>query len=127
VETPSPPARISWQDYEVIACVLLPYAQIVPHTVTELFEQDAILKTVEALRQRTLAVAEGKQLLTLTEDELSVVLKAIRSFVENVARFFPPTTQREEIIMDCEKLHLYFSTLFAPLSLPLSDSNGKGM
>ena len=117
MQTPIPRARISWQDYEIIACILLPYAQIVPHTVTELFQRDPLLKTIDALHQRTSAVAEGEQLLTLTEDELSVVLQALTSFVENVARFFPPTIQREEIIMDCEKLHLYFSTRFSHLSM----------
>jgi hypothetical protein len=120
VVTPILPARISWQDYEIIACILLPYAQIVPHTVTELFQRDPLLKTIDALHQRTSAVAEGEQLLTLTEDELSVVLQALTSFVENVARFFPPTVQREEIIIACEKLHRYFSTVFAPLSVATS-------
>jgi hypothetical protein len=58
VETPIPTARISWKDYEIIACVLLPYAQIVPYTVTELFERDAILKTIDALHEYTLAGTE---------------------------------------------------------------------
>jgi hypothetical protein len=116
--------RLPYEDYQVIACILLPYVQGVPDTVTKLFERDAILKTLEALYQRTSAgsLPTGEeQLPLLTSDELSVVLNALTSFVGNVARFFPPTGQREEVIQSCEKWHLYFSTVFAPLSIPISD------
>jgi hypothetical protein len=123
-ENAIPVVPISTGHLRVIGSVLFAYAQMISQSSKPLEERKSILLTIKSLRQRisALKVPEGgEQPFLLYEDELTVVTDGLAAFTENVARFFPESPQRNEVIASCEELRSYLSILFHPSETPIKE------
>jgi hypothetical protein len=109
---------------QVICYVLFAYAQMISRSSKPLQERNAILRTIESLRQRIAAlnVSEGGgQPFLISEDELTVVTDGLAAFTANIAYFFPESTKRDEVMFLCEELRGYLAVLFSEPSTPINE------
>ena len=111
-----PIVPISAVHLQVICYILFAYAQMIDRSSKPLEERDAILRTIESLRQRIAALQvpeRGEQPFLIYEDELRVVIDGLAAFTANIARFFPESPKRDEVIFLCEELRGYLSVIFS--------------
>ncbi len=116
-ENEVPIVPISTVHLQVIGYVLFAYAQMTSHSSKPLEERNAILRTIESLRQRIAALEipeGGEQSFLIYEDELKVVTDGLAAFIANIAHFFPESPQRNDVIFLCEDLRGYLSVIFSP-------------
>jgi hypothetical protein len=107
--------EIAPADLQLIDYALFPYAQMVHLTIERSLKRNMMLKTIEALRQRLVALKlpeEGvlKHPFPLTGDEVAVIEQALAAFVENIARLLPASQWRDEMKKACEVFRLYILT-----------------
>ena len=122
-ENEVPIVPISTVHLQVICYILFAYAQMVSRSSKPL-ERNAILRTIESLRQRIVALnmpEGGEQPFLIYEDEVTVVTDGLAAFTANVAQLFPESTKRDEVIALCEELRGYLSVLFSEPSTPINE------
>jgi len=123
-ENDVPIVPISTVHLQVICYILFAYAQIIDSSSKPLQERNAILCTIEALRQRIAALhvpEGGEQSFLIYEDELTVVTDGLAAFTANVAHFFPESPKRDEVIFLCEELRGYLSVIFSESSIYINE------
>lgn len=100
-----PILNIAPTDLQVIGYALFPYAQRVRQMAQPSAKREALLRTIETLRQRIAAVktlSDGNGLpFLLSHDELAVIDSALSAFVDTINRFVPRREEKSVEVFCC--------------------------
>jgi hypothetical protein len=110
-----PQVCITSSELNMIRHVLYPYTQQLRRCAEPSGKRDAVLTTVEQLRQRIATVTEAAEKRTpydfpLSDDERATVDSAFRAFTADLLENVPASEERDDLVQGVEAFRVYFMT-----------------